>query len=267
MAKKNEDVLPVAYMRDGQEQMLTTLQTDPKYSLEIDPTGELGMSVAEKKLLKTYMDCRSLPMACELCGISLEDGKKMFYDDNSCNERMRLNRAKNYRKFMNRLLSVDEIGGYLTSMLMDEDNVSEAPLSTKDKIAIVHEIVSLNKLKAEAYNNPRILENVEFTENDIQDLTPEDLKKLIDETKRGKADITARKHELINEFDKDRTLDSTDLDYLMSCSVQELERLVDEKRKQNKGETRNESEEAEADEAGEVVNDTLENLYLQEQEQ
>lgn len=229
MSKKEHKMqVPVAYAQAGQEALMTALLKDPQYSLEPDPTGKLKLSSTEKRFIQAYSEYRSIPVACIVAGITEEEGREIYFDPRCSDERQRLNRVRNYRRFSKRLLSLDEIGGYLTSLLIDEDIAEGDLLSSKDKLQVTKQIMDIHKLKAEALTNPRVIENIDFSDKDVEDLTPEELRRLIDETKKGRVDIDAKKQELITKINSDQLLDSTDLDYLWSCSVEELEKLLND---------------------------------------
>ena len=227
---KQQKLMPVSLVREGQEQLMDAFETDPAFSLDPDPTGVLGLTESQKKFITCYGEFHSIPLASQMAGITEEEGRDCYFDPVCKSERQRINRVKNYRRFSRRLLTIDEIGGYLTSLLTDEDIGGGDTLTAKDKLQVTRQIIDINKLKAEAYNNPRIIENVEFTESEMQDLTPEDLKNLIEATKKGKQDTTAEKGKLINELNEDSTFDGVELEYLWSCSIKELQQLLDEKK-------------------------------------
>ena len=64
----------------------------------------------------------------------------------------------------------------------------------------------------------------------MEELTPEDLKTLIEETKKGKHNNDGEKRALIAELNKNGEFDSTDIEYMWGCSVEELEQLLKEKK-------------------------------------
>lgn len=236
MPRKPEDLMPINLTRDGQTELLAALDSDPRFSLEPDPTGQLHLSKDQKKFIKCYDEFRSIPLAANMAGLTEEEGREFFFDPSCKAERIRINKVKNYRKFSKRLLTIDEVGGYLTSLLLDEDTSAGDALTQKDKLQITRQIIDLNKLKAEALQNPRIIENVDYSDVGIQDLSPEDLKNLINQTKQSKDDITAEKNRLIAEINADGNLDTVDIEYLWSCNVNELQQLLNDK---NKEETNN----------------------------
>ena len=93
---------------------------------------------------------------------------------------------------------------------------------------ITKQIIDLNKLKAEVFSNPATVIDADYEDVGVKDLTPEELKDLIEKTKEEKHDNSARKNELIAQINKDKLLDSSELDYLYTCSVKELEKLLED---------------------------------------
>lgn len=225
---KKRDVGLINLSREGQDALIDALNADPRFSLDPDPTGKLGLNNEQKKFIKCYDEFHSIPLAANMAGLTEEEGRDFFFDPACKSERLRINRVRNYRKFSRRLLTIDEIGGYLTSMLVDEDMSAGDMLSSKEKLQITRQIIDLNKLKAEALANPRIIENVDYSDTGIQDLEPEDLKKLIERTKQSTDNTTLEKQEIITKLNKNGNLDDVDLEQLWSCSVSELQELLKE---------------------------------------
>ena len=118
---------------------------------------------------------------------------------------------------------------------MDEDFGLGERLTAKDKLTVTRQILDINKMKAEAYMNPRILENVEFVEKDTKDMSAEDLKKLIDQTKQTSAAVQNEKQKLIDKLNAKHEFDPSDIAHFWKCSVNELQQILDEKEKLENG--------------------------------
>ncbi len=230
MANK-KDLVPIELNRDAQDSFIQTLETDIKYSLDPDPDGKLKLSTEQKNFLRAYIEFKSIPLASQLTEIDEKTGQKYFLDPKCRAEIRRINLALYYRKFSRRLLSIDEIGGYLTSMLVDEDVPEDDKLGSKDKLQVAKLIIELNKLKTESFNNPKIIESVDFEEH-VQDLDVDQLKQLIETTrkpnreeKKNQQDIDALKTQIINELNVGGYFDPSEIAYLKSCSLEELQKL------------------------------------------
>ena len=229
--KNKAPIVPIDMLRDAQSALSRALSKDVKYSIEPDPTGKLNLKDDQKNFLKAYIEFRNIPTAAQMAEIDESLAKKYFMDPTIRNELRRINLALYYRKFSRRLLTVDEIGGYLTSLLMDSDIGESDKLSSYEKIQVANLMMDLNKLKAESYKNPKIFENIEYEEH-LQDLNPDQLKQLINATmspsksdKEAAAAIDKEKEALIEEITQTGFLDPSEIAYLKSCSIDELKKL------------------------------------------
>lgn len=233
MSKKKSSLpVPVDLVRDAQEHFVKALATDPLYSTEPDPEGILGLSDEQKNFLKAYIDFKNIPTAAQLAKIDETTAQKYFFDPVCRKEIRRINLALYYRKFSRRLLTIDELGGYLTSMLVDLDVSEVEKLKSRDKLDVVKLLIELNKLKAEAYNNPKVFDNVDYVE-EVRDLSPDELRQLIDQTirptkedKKNQEAVEQQKAELIQQLNEFGYLDPSEIAFLQTCSVEELEELI-----------------------------------------
>lgn len=256
MAKNNKKRdhkigVPLAMVRDAQDSLSLALKHDAQYSLDPDPTGVLKLDSAQKNFIKAYIEFRSIPTAAQVADIDEALAQKYFFDETCRSEIRRINLALYYRKFSRRLLTIDEIGGYLTSLLVDEDISESDRLTNKDKLQVAKMIIDLNQVKADAYKNPRTIENVEFVEKEIQDLSTEQIRQIIAQTKRptkeqkeAAAEENMKKDALLRKLNESGYFDPSEIDYLKTCSVAELEKLVNDNEEIiNKKENENEDSE------------------------
>ena len=161
------------------------LETNPKYSLDVDPLNKYNMPIEQKKFIEQFVQYKSIATAAEFCGISIEDAKEYYLAYSSQVEIRRINLALYHRQFSTRLATLDELGGYLTSLLTDDNVVYADRLKTNDKLRVVQMLIDLNKMKIESFTNP----NVIMTKNiDIQlkDLSLSTIKSLLSETTKPK---------------------------------------------------------------------------------
>lgn len=235
MSNKSKPEVAIDKVNDAQKELALTLDDDIRFSLTVDPIGSLKFTKAQKKFLQAYIEFKNIPTAAQIAGIDEQEAMQYFFDPTCRAEIRRINLALYYRKFQKKLLTIDEVGGYLTSLLLDEDVVEAEKLKGKDKLDVVKLIIELNKLKADSFNNPRTIDNVDFEE--IEELSPEDLKKIISETvkpskqkQKENSEIDKKKDELIGKLNPDG-LDVSEIAYLKTCTVEELENLVKETEK------------------------------------
>lgn len=236
MKKQNNTppIVPIELVNEAQSELIQSLQTDPKYALEPDPFGTIGLSTDEKNFIKWYIQYRNIPLASQLAGIDEAKGTKFYTQENCRSEIRRINLALYARQFSRRLLTIDEVGGYLTSLLVDQDVAERDKLPTKDKLAVAKMIIDLNKLKQDAFGDPKKVEAIEI-QGEVKDMSVEELKSLIEKTKgesrADKKEQTAKYDEksfLINQLNTD-VLDPSEIAYLQTLSVEELKSLVEEK--------------------------------------
>lgn len=204
---------------------IDNLETDPKYSLDVDPDGELGMSEEQKKFVAYYVQFKSLTYVASMMGIDTETAKQYYISFNSQQEIRRINMALYHRQFANRLINLDEIGGYLTSLLTG-DNVplADQPHSVSERLAIVKMLIDLNKLQIEGIQNPSLLmqNNVEVQ---IKNLSLNTIKSLLSEANKSKKVPI----EVSNISDSELTPEESA--YLSTLPTQELLNLIDETNK------------------------------------
>lgn len=208
--------IPVDKANEIAKDYKNTLETDVKYSLEVDPENKYKMSPQKKEFVKQYVQFKNIPLVAQLCGISEKDARTYFLSYDVQQEVRRINLAMYNRQFSNKLLSLDEIGGYLSSVLTDQTAMADR-INTKDKLKVAQMIIDINKMKSEAFENPQIIDTIEI-QDDLKDLSANDIKALIEQTK--KPNLT--KKEIIDQLNVDNLFTPEDITYLNSLSVKEL---------------------------------------------
>lgn len=141
-----------------QENYIDELEVNPKYSLVVDPTNKYNMTDMQKKFVEYYVNFKNVNTAAELCGIDQDTAKQYFISYASQQEIRRINLALYHRQFANRLLTLDEIGGYLSCLLTGVNvPLADQPKTIGDRLAIVKTLIDLNKLKLEGLRNPNVI--------------------------------------------------------------------------------------------------------------
>lgn len=202
------------------------LDSDPQYSLEPDPTGSMGFTDEMKEFVKNYIQFRSIPIASQLTGITADEGTQLYKLMSFKKEVRRISNAMYCRQFCKKMLDVDQIGGYLTSVLTD-DNVAEVDrLSTKDKIQVAKLIADLNVAKSEMVHDPAKYNAIEV-EAQVRDLSVDSIKSLLVKSKENDEEA-AKKEALINDIDPDSVLSNEELMQLRAMSAADLLKLYNE---------------------------------------
>lgn len=207
-----------------QVEHITELDTNPLYSLEIDPEDKYHFKDDEKLFIQNYIEFRNFPMAAELSKMDLDRAKEVFADYKIKNEIRRINRALYQRQFASKLLSLDQIGGYLSSMLIDEYTPLASQLSSKDKLKVVELLLDINDIKRNAINNPTLIINKDINLQ-LKELSVDAIKELL---KRSANEDKLKKVEVIDDIDKDKTLTLEDKAYLETLPIEDLTNIINE---------------------------------------
>ena len=201
----------------------TELDTNPRYSLEIDPTGELGMTKQEKEFTKWYIEHRNVAVAAQLAEIPVEDGMAIYKSFACQSELRRIAMVWQLRQLNNSTMSLDHIGSVLTGYVFDQLPES-AQLSTKDKMAAMRMIMDIHALKQKVIEDARPIDAIDVEEQ-IKDLSADALKSLIEKTKSMDVEVE-EKEEMIKELDDDSLLSNDDIHYLRTLPVEQLKQLI-----------------------------------------
>lgn len=159
-------------------ELVKELDENPEFSLEVDPTNKYSMSEEQKRFVKNYCEFKSIPMSAELTGISLDTAKSYFVAYSSQQEIRRINRAMYQRQFSNKLLTIDEISNWLSSLITDENVPIADRVKTMDKVKIAQILIDLQLYKNDAINNPSSLLDTDI-ETEIKELSVKSIKTLL----------------------------------------------------------------------------------------
>lgn len=164
MAKKKKEVaLPVATQAALEEAKqlqiahLEELETNPKYSLSVDPEGLYEMTLEQKDFIRYYIDLKNVNAAADLAGIDLDTARMYFKAWSTQQEVRRINMAMYQRQFNNKVLSVDNLAGYLSSLIVDDNVPLHAQLKPMEKVSVAKMLLDLHALKSGAFENPTMI--------------------------------------------------------------------------------------------------------------
>ena len=212
---KEANKLQQAYMED--------LDINPRYSLEVDPEDKYHMSKKQKEFIRHYVNFKSIATAAEVAGIDMDVAKSYFVSFQSQSEIRRINLALYQRQFANRLLNLDEIGGYLTSLITDENVPLGDQLKTIDKLKVIQMLIDLNKTKIESLRNPTTI-MAQDLDIEIKNLSIQTIQQLLKAEKQPKVVGTGEFAEILSPEENA---------YLSTLSNKELLSLIDKKNKEN----------------------------------
>lgn len=201
------------------------LDNDLKYSLMVDPEDKYSMEEAQKTFIKYYIDFKDIVAAATLADIDIDTARAYLKSYASQQEIRRINLAMYHRQFSTKLLSIDAIGGWLSSLLMDLNVPIADRLKTTDKLRVAQMIIDLNKAKQESLFNPSIIVEKDI-EAQIKDLSVETLRQLIASNTLLEQPQSEEKDAIIKQLCSG--MSSEEEAFLRTLSVEELLKLVEE---------------------------------------
>lgn len=203
-----------------QQEHLTAIETDPQYSLQVDPENKYSMPSSQKEFIRHYVQFKSIGTAAELAEIDNDTAKQYFVAWPTQQEIRRINRALYQRQFASKLVSLDEIGGYLTSLLTDENVPIGDQLKAQEKLKVASMLIELHKSKREAIIDPA---SIMSTDLDIQikSLSVTTIQQLLAQTKTKPVSV----------IEDDDVLTMEEKAYLNTLPTQELLEIIDESNK------------------------------------
>lgn len=216
MARKSKKNLSVEKLSEKevktlQDNYLVELESNPEYSLYPDPTNKYNMSDEQKNFIIQYVQFKSIGTAMELSGLQPEEAKRFFVSYNTQQEIRRINRALYLRQFHNKLLDLDQIGGWLSSLLTDENVPIGDQLKTPDKLKVANMIIDLFKLKQESMQNPQELMKKDLN-IEIKNLSVTTIQQLLKSSEKDtnaivtNANLSAEEKEYLNTLPTEQLL-------------------------------------------------------------
>lgn len=212
-----------------QKEYAKEIDEDPQYSLEPDPTGELQMSETQKDFIRHYVEFKNINTAAELTYIDADTAKAFFVAYNTQQEIRRINRALYHRQFASKLVSLDDIGGYLSSLLTGDNVPLADQLKTTEKLRVVELLLRVNEMKSQSMQDPSQLAHSDI-ESQLKNLSVKTIQQLL---VQNNTVVIQQKNDAINKLD-DGTLSVEEKAYLSSLPTSELLKLIDETNKEVK---------------------------------
>lgn len=204
--------------------LVKELNTNPEYSLDIDPLNQYNFNDIEKRFIHYYTKYKNIPLAANLSGIDNNIATDIFSTYAVEKEIRRINRALYLRQFNHKILTIEQLGGWLSSLITDENIPDADRLKTTDKLKVAQMLIDLNDYRRDAFNNPETIMSIPIEEQ-LKDLSVETIKQLIYSTK--KVD-DKEKRELLDRFKNQKSLSVEEIAYLNSLSSTELLNMLNQ---------------------------------------
>lgn len=210
------------------------LDTDPQYSLVVDPLNKYKLDVTTKEFVRHYIEHRNILTAAMFCHIENDRALELFTSYPVQQEVRRISRALYHRQFSKKMMNLTEIGGYLTSLIEDSEIPTADRLPIRDKLAVIRMLIELNQLKLASMGDPSVLamHDVNIL---IKDLSVGAIKSLLEQNVTKKTVPPNR--EIVTEFNANRSINQEPIltveeaAYLESLPADEALALLNEQYK------------------------------------
>ncbi len=224
---KNPANMSVSEMRQIEQEFASELDTNPQFSLEVDPLRQYDLDEIDVEFIQHMVQYKNIRfVGTVLMKLDENEALNIYKKYAVQQEIKRINLAMYARRFCSKMADLDALGGYLTTALTDENVPIADRLSGKDKLTAVRLLMELNALKMEAWEHPEVVDVV-AVEAEIKKLNVRDIEKLIENSDEDDK-IIQKKNELISKIDKDGLLSPEEITYLRTLTNDELEKLLKE---------------------------------------
>lgn len=200
----------VIYDNETAKKISKELENNPEYSLDVDPTHKYNMSDIQKTFIKYYCEYHNISIAAELAGCDKEMAKQFYLSFSSQEEIKRINRAMYARQFSDKILSLDQIGSYLTNLITEGNLFEKDKLMQRDKLKVIELLIDLQKYKNECLNNPITVMNNNDIEDEVKHLSIDTIKQLLnnDNKNNNKWDdkLSAEENAVLNKMNNEELL-------------------------------------------------------------
>lgn len=226
--KKDNLLVPGKQKQELQVNYISELETNPKYSLDVDPENKYKFSGELKNFIQQFIQFKNVNTAAEVCGIEKEEAWQIFTNYDVQKEIRRINMALYQRQFASKLLNLDQIGGYLSSVLTDNFVPLANQISTTDKLKVADMLIKVINMKNQALEDPGEIMNKDI-ESQVKELSIDTIQQMLKQNNKRKERI-----EILGKINKEDSLSPEEKSYLESLSTDELLKLVNDINKKEK---------------------------------
>lgn len=235
MAKKKKenlyDNLMTEEFKQKQIEYLDTIKNNPQYSLIVDPENKYNLTLQQKEFIGLYCEFKNIQLAAMMSNLELEEAMTLYSSYPCQQEIRRINLAMYQTQFANKLISLNELGGYLTSLLCDAVPSGDK-LSPSDKLKVAQLILDLNKTLKETPNEVKDIVDIPI-DTQIKDLSIKSIKALL-EANKNKDKIKEEKEKIIESFENFDNFSQEEISFLNTLSTKELLDLLNSMEKETK---------------------------------
>ena len=224
---KSKPIKPVEVIEQENVALTNSLameiENNPKYSLLVDPENKYGMNDLQKEFIRYYIEFKNIPLAAELCGLEIAQAKEIFGSYSAQAEIRRINLALYHRQFQHKMLTIEQLGGWLSSLITDENVPVADRLKPTEKLKVAQMLIDMNDFKRNAFDNPNII-MVQNIEAELKNLSVNAIKQLIYTTNIKSDD---EKDKVLKQLQENNTYTPEEVAYLKTLSINELLKYLD----------------------------------------
>ena len=171
MARKVKNPkIPIYDIEILEDDYIEKVGTDARFSIEVDPENKYHFSDTQKDFIANYVQFKNVPLAAKLSDIEEELAKSYYNNYNVKAEIRRINLAYQHRACATKMINMDELGGWLTSILFSENVVEADKIGTRDKLQVVKLIMEIQKMKQESIANPDNIIDINISNVPLEDI-------------------------------------------------------------------------------------------------
>jgi|LSQX01.2.fsa_nt_gb hypothetical protein len=169
-------------VRDIQREIENNLE----YSLEVDPLGKYQLDDNQKLFVKLYIEYHNYDIIRTIMGLDIQDLFRYQYNFGINSEINRLERAIVVRRVSGKILKIDEIASYLTTMILGVDIPEKDKLTNEQKLKAISLLYKYHELSIDPeMTKKEVFDVVDFDE-ETRDLTTGEIKLLLSGSKKNK---------------------------------------------------------------------------------
>lgn len=222
--KKQEQVVVVndEEYRQSLVELDKEIESNPEYSLQVDPLNKYNMSDLQKKFIEVYCEIKSVPLVADILNIDMNIAMTFFTAYSSKKEIERINKAQLQRRISTKMWDYEKIGGYLTSLLTEENVPLADRLRARDKVSVAGMLINLNEKKAQILQKPIEANSLDL-DSQLKELSVDAIKALLEQ-----GDLDDQKKDIVTRIKKKTVLSAEEELLLKSMTLEELLKMVDE---------------------------------------
>lgn len=203
--------------------MLTESITGNDYLATIDElVVDKSFTNDERSFILLWLEYKNIVVVASMMGIDNEAAQNMLANYNIRQEINRLTKIQTQKRFATKMISVDQIESYLSSMITDENVSFVDRLSSKEKLDAIKLLMSVKEFKSNMVANPSEVIDVSLDDT-IKNMSINSIKSLLN----SKKDNNNRKALVDNLSALESDLNADDVADLQNMSTEELLKIVD----------------------------------------